>query len=740
MAIIRSYNADTWAQWTRIDNNYPIGENDGPRWVEEYVRLPYSRPVHIGIGNSGTEGILTPTQVSAVGGEVKARWRIGQFYTSESDDNSRINRMSIGTGDEQGQKLVHGVATTRSTASDWGFYSPIRNSFGIVSDDSFINYPKAATKFYVSCWIKSQLTDYSDYVGYIILHENQNHNIRYTFYIDTDNKIKAALGGATTLLFDSDVVIDENWHNLLLVADSPGVGKSHYLFVDNVLQDTVVGDSAEISGSNIFSVGSQELSSSHIRGFAGFIDEITIGEWSGTFLTDSVENHKFDTVIVQSSVFDTENTNNLLAQIMAVFEAPSNSSISFSFRGSKTTFDADDTDISWTGYTLPSQIQTTVRLETASLGISVKGRYQQIRIKMSPSFEVGTFTHIATPILKSVEFVYSSEGFPLALADTVYRPGTMLSQRAEFSGIQTIDKVSLNLNINTEDEKQFITGQNDVVSFSAANFSDGRETTTFQPKSNFGGNITWITSGTTITNSLQSENYSDDDDVILNAPYLKYSIIFAQAGVYELWGYGYTNASVYWNFDNDTTEMRSMNLGLGISGYEDLPYWTKFGHFEVKEGSLHDFYIYLGENKKVLLDQWYFTSNYAIEDQLNEVDNGFTTPLPITPSPFNSAVRLRPLVSGEINTVTSQFFEDDGDEDPYIINTSITVWKPSRIMRASGKFNYQIPDGMIFIDGCVIDFWQVGGSAKHYASWNYTFDDDMEDNSKQSEDYGETYE
>jgi len=53
-----------------------------------------------------------------------------------------------------------------------------------------------------------------------------------------------------------------------------------------------------------------------------------------------------------------------------------------------------------------------------------------------------------------------------------------------------------------------------------------------------------------------------------------------------------------------------------------------------------------------------------------------------------------------------------------------TSWLSSNNIKASGKFNYEIRDsegkvGITFADGLSIEYWQIGGNSKFFASWDY---------------------
>jgi len=271
--------------------------------------------------------------------------------------------------------------------------------------------------------------------------------------------------------------------------------------------------------------------------------------------------------------------------------------------------------------------------------------------------------------------------------------------------------------VASDDRKDFVVGQAGTLSFQAANFQSGRDTWIFQPVINW-GDISWETSGTPIQNTFQQETYTDIDDIILNAPFLQYRLFFPEKGTYDLWGYGYTGSStaIYWGFDSDDTHLRSFSLGDDSSGWEGVPKWTKFGTFFIEAGGEHTFEVYLGNNTTALLDQWYFTTNINLTEELSEV--GLDIPLPQSKGPFNTVVRLRSLAGQGLDSLLS----------PSSGGAVVSAWLSSTQMLGSGKFNYEIREyntsnesGVTFTDGVSIEYWQAGGNEDFFASWNYIF-------------------
>jgi len=324
----------------------------------------------------------------------------------------------------------------------------------------------------------------------------------------------------------------------------------------------------------------------------------------------------------------------------------------------------------------------------------------------------------------------------LNMSNHAYVPGTVLGQVVSFSGDKTIDKVSLYLNVTSRDIASFVTGSEGILSWPAAVFQESRSNWVFHPILHWLPSNDWETSGITIANTYQTESYDESYDALNNAPYLKYSLYFPEGGVYDMWGYGYTEESgFFWQIDADITHIRLARLGSDDSGLSGVPRWTKFGSLFFEEGGLHDFTVYLGSLGQVVLDQWVFTTNTDWESELiSEGAASFLEPKSLSKIPFMTTCRLRSLsISGNVESLSQ----------PSSGSISVSSWLPSTKMSASGKFNYEIRDnnidtGVIFTNGLSLEYFQIGGSSDHFASWNYK---DVESSVGQqfiSTDYGQT--
>ena len=201
-------------------------------------------------------------------------------------------------------------------------------------------------------------------------------------------------------------------------------------------------------------------------------------------------------------------------------------------------------------------------------------------------------------------------------------------------------------------------------------------------------------------------------------------------GVYDLWGYGYTSGEgVFWSWDNDTTDMRRVVLGTPSGP----PEWTKFGSIYSHEGGQHTFSIYLSDASTVVLDQWYFTQDQEHDQYISSLGLE-NTPLTLSKAPFNTALRARSL---NYDTL------DDLDT-PAPGAQIVTSWLSSKVIAASGKYNYLLQTTptettITYDDGLSLDFWQIGGSSDHFVAWDFIFPGTSIGNAFVSTDFGENF-
>lgn len=305
-------------------------------------------------------------------------------------------------------------------------------------------------------------------------------------------------------------------------------------------------------------------------------------------------------------------------------------------------------------------------------------------------------------------------------------PGSVLLQTVNFSGERTINKVSLDVTVFRNNARDSIIEEDGVISFQAANWQKGRNTWVFQPEMHWDDANDWQTSGTTIRNTLQYDNYSSATDAQINAPYLEYELLIEEEGTYDLWGYGYTLDSIYWSWDDQPME----TLILSDIG---KPKWTFFGTVIATEPNKYSFKIFLNTTNIVLLDQWYFTKNTEFSTYLDETEDGYLTPLSLSKCPFNTAVRLRSLYNESVDDL----------ENPYLsASQSITAWLPK--VSISGKYNYLIQNttdltGIVFENGLSIEYWQIGGDTEFFSAWDYIFTNNSIGTSLSSTNYGQNF-
>lgn len=412
-----------------------------------------------------------------------------------------------------------------------------------------------------------------------------------------------------------------------------------------------------------------------------------------------------DSDIFLSNVIDTETDDNWFNSLAITFE--SDISVQVSVRASNTSFSQSDTEPYWTGFTRPDEIMTG-SYSNNDLGIWASGRYQQMRIKITP---------LPSDLLDtSLESITVGMGMPpnmIGASQPAYEPGKILGQVIKFDGIKTVDKITLNLSVVSNERRDFFIGTGGHLAFQASNWQHSREEWVFSPVIHWSPSNAWLTSGTTIQNTGQTEDWATVDEAIASAPYLKYDIFFPSGGVYQLWGYGYVNGNgIYYGFDDDETDLRKLQLGSDLSGWQMTPRWTRFGTFYLEEGGLHSFTVYLSEQNTTILDQWLFTQDAAVEEEL-AADN-YSLPQLSSKGPFNTVVRLRSLYNSEVDDLVTP------QSNPVV---NVCSWNSSLAINASGEFNYKIQDsngaGLSFDSGLSVEYWQIGGSINHFAAWDY---------------------
>ncbi len=707
-SIVQWNSQEGWSDWINE-------EVDGrsPRIVGSALKLPFNRCGHHGTGNITSQRI--------------ARWSWGQRETLNSDfvnDDDTVDPLVGGNIDH---------SSTPSGAvelSEYGINFVNRNAYsniftgsgdgGTLRND--FDYPDNANgNFYVSCWVKSHLTDYSSGFALISGYYDTWGVDGYALGITVDGRISAFIQDSgvwsEVSMCGEDTYVDTGWHHVLLVGSQEGAsGRLWHTVIDNKVCsfDYPSGSGQKTSSAGRFTIGSVDTNTS--LGFAGIVDELVVANWSGdktNFSDEWSASYRHSSNSFMSPVFDSERENSLTSGIYVEYESPNDSSVQFSFRASDSPFDQNDSVIPWSGFTPSGLVLNSVNTDLSDFGIFTKGRYQQVRMKLDPSSEFSSISdplQLDTPSVTNLVVKTSVSNKILGATAHAYESGTILGQIINFSGSKQIDKVSLNLSVTKKEQRSFIVGKGDTLSFQAGNFQDGRHEWAFQPVINWGDDE-WETSGTTIRNYFQNGSWTDINDVITNAPYLKYSLFFPKGGLYDLWGYGYVNGNgIYWTFDDDRSHLRRFTLGDDISGWQGVPKWTKFGSYFLEEGGLHDFFIYLGESNTTMLDQWYFTTDSNLQESIE-----LSLPMPLSKSPFNTAVRMRSLYQGAV---------DDLETPQSAPTVNVTMWLPSRNISASGKFNYEVIDdsgsvGITATDGISVEFWQIGGSSSFFASWDY---------------------
>lgn len=698
------------------------------RTVDGWLKCPYNPVSHLGTGSAASE--------------VTARYRFGQYYGNPDAYNNQQGSApdllkppgALAENTEYGLICINrnGRLQNSSTTND-NFNRPLLD--GIWQGG------------YVSCWIKSNRTEYSTRAYVVVYHKGiGDEDIYFAIVIDPPGLIKGVIsytgtGEYIATPIGGDVSIESgDWHHVLFLLTPPC-----WIIVDNVWVDDLATSPSIINSADdqIFNIGGTAFDDA--LGFDGYIDEVTFGRCTpnnpgNLAFDDWLPSYRFSKSILLSPVVDTEENNSLLSSILVKFNQPNGSYLQFGFRASDTAFVATDAFPEWSGFTSPNQIVSETMADISSLGTYIRGRYHQIRVMFNPSNDSSPIPDtlgLDAPSIQSLALTTARENNLLNPATPAYVPGTILAQIVNFEGTKTIDKVTLDLVVNPAGRKTIIEGKGQSISFQAANFQSGRDVWTFQPV------IPWATgftsSGTPITNSLQSTIYTDASIAVSYAPSLAYRVYFPEGGAYDLWGYGYTQGDgLFWGLDEDPSDLHRCVLGSELSGWSGVPRWSKFGTIYLEEGGVHTFTVYLSSLDYVLLDQWYFTKNHNLESDLEAIgSSAFGTPLPLSECPFVTAVRLRSLNNGELDSLSSPLPE----------SVSITSWQTSQNMVANGKFNFEIRDnstasGVVFTDGLSIEFWQIGGNQNNFAAWAYVFPDDGSGvgTTKISIDYGQTFE
>lgn len=674
-------NYADWSHW--IDSVNPSGDQSpNRRIIDGQLRLPYKSP------NFPITGL-----------QDTAHWKFGQFYAN----NGAVSIITDETGNDNTATIL---STVPAELSELGLNSITKNGYARITENSSFQIDSNWT--ILSCWFKSSTTDYTAGNSLIVGYYSDQSNVEYGIIINTAGYIKAAYQSSGAIAYLSpiggDVLIDTNWHTATIFISTTEI----ILVVDNNFAATGSGPAAEtVSGTMNFTVGTFEPST-HL-GFAGYMDEVyRAGNGSTSGFSIEYEQYRFEPHIYLSPVIDTFRSDSILTGILATLQEPSGSTVSFSLRASNTEFQQDNTSVQWTGFTSPGQVSSGVLADISDLGLISRGRFQQVRVRLTPSTDE---LKIETPTLSSLSIYTSVEDLVLSSARTAFARDP-LTEIALFTGEKRIDKATIDLTVVTPARKNFIVGKNGVISFSAINFQDSKDEWIFQPLNTYG----WNSNGSPISNTLQYESYTDWQDAVTNAPSLTYSLYFPESGVYNLWGYGYTSGlGLYWGFHSDTTNLRTLQLGIDDSGWESTPRWTNFGSVFVEEGGEYEFTVYAGAIQTVILDQWYFTNKDFLTELVDLGDEGYSAPKPISDGPFMTILRLRSLLNGEVEPI-SEVTEASIIVSSYLSSTKIF---------ASGKLNYQIKNnisshGVSFTNGLSLEFWQIGGGPHSFAAWNFS--------------------
>lgn len=408
-----------------------------------------------------------------------------------------------------------------------------------------------------------------------------------------------------------------------------------------------------------------------------------------------------------SPVINSLSVDNILLAVTCVYLTPNDSSMSIAFRSSDSNFAQNDNSVIWSGFTMNNQIPSNVETSLFDLGIFIKGQYLQAQIHLDPFSGSTPFAEQEdTPSITFLSVNVSAADTLISPSSIAYIPGTVLGQIISFDNTKSINKVSLDLAVTNNDRKEFIVGSFDRVSWSAINFQSYRENWVFQPIYHWISGL-WNTSGMTIQNTLQYDDYITSAESFSAAPYLKYSLFIPSGGVWNMWGFGYSFGNIFYSIDDGS--LQTLKLGsTDPAGLAEVPYWTKFGTLFFEEGGLHSFTVFLSENNTVIFDQWLFTT------EANPDIETYTSSLPLSKGPYMTIVRLRNL-EGDYPVPLS---------DPPKDSVVVASYKSSTEILESGKHNYLIQNnssgaGVQFSNGVSLEYIQIGGSSNYCASWNF---------------------
>lgn len=706
-ATITVSTKDKWNLWV---NESASGEI---RIADNKLALPFTKIQHIGSGSESSQVI--------------ARWRFGQTQTT-SDQSANGHTASIPNG-------------VPVEIIDDGAFSHSKNGFMTVNEDDDFHYPDSLSSKYLSLWFKSNLLDYSNYFGFIAgCHIGVGDGqIAYAIIIDSDNKIKSVFRSSGTSLkiapIGGDVYIDNNWHHALLLFDSDGSSYKNMLVIDNDFGDNVFNSDiiTPVSGPFQFDILSSSFSSQF--GFSGTVDEIVLSAYSGSHSID-LSQHRFEQNVFLSPVFDTCRNDSILSTIIADFQSNSNSSVLFSFRADNNIFDQRSSTPAWSGFSQIGQVVSREEFSASENNLFIKGRYQQVRVKLKPSDKYNSDAlQTECPFLESIELNTSTSEIVTGPYNKAIENGTIIGQIYNFSGTKKIDKVSLNLQVNTSNKKLLIIGKRGTAAFPASVFQDYRESWVFQPIIHW--SLPWKTSGMTLQNTFQYTYYTDSSDAYQNAPFLKYFIFLDQSGEYDIWAYGHSHdPGIIWSIDDDTTHLRYAEIGHSVSHGTLRPSWSKIGTIYSDTGGVHTFTVYLSSDPVILLDQFLFTQNKSFQEEIDQQgEDGYYSPVQNSQSPFVLMLRLRSLLNERLSSLS----------DPVLnSNDSVTSWLLSSEVNVLGKSNFHIQNdpvqsGVNFTDGVSLEFSQIGGGYNDCAAWSVSFANTSAGDVFSSKNYGQSY-
>lgn len=648
-----------------------------------------------------------------------ARYRFGENYN---------NGIAACVTNTEGVGPNLSISQNVNFVQDGCFFD--KSSYLFSSSGSSFNYPSSSCS-YLSFWFKSNTKSYDSNTFMCGYHKGNNiGDIAFSIMIQ-DNKIYGVVDTVSSRYFISpvggDVFIDTEWHHAILYIGKNTLSQEFMFVIDNnidIIEPISIINSVLIGNNNVFSIGG----SPYFSGFNGTIDEVVFGTYVGNgsssinlIYSDMQYYKRFINQIVLSPVISLEEEN-ILDAIKVNYNNSSSSNLKFSFRSSDTVFTQTDNVIEWTNFSFDNEYVTNVLEDVSSYMYLKPGKYFQFRMLFNPSNPYSNMAddlYSETPEIEQIALYFDSPSQELNPCVPFFI-GRILSQKLHFSELKTIYKLSINLLLDNQEKTDYILNKSTNISFPVCSFSSIRDGWIFSLVDNI--LLGYSTHSVSIKNINQIQTYNNNDDIYNYAPKISYKIYFPEEGNYDFWGYGVTDSEgLFYSFNNDKDNLINFTLGLS----ETTPKWTFVSSIYIKEGGVYNFDIYIStsySSNNIILDQWLFTKNYNLRNELDFVGNSdYKKPFNLTRCPFSVACNM------------------------YDNSHRSLSFLPSVKINDSGKYFFNIYNGQSYIDDVYIELQQIGGTKKFKSSWIYSDQDTVNTNNIYtikpylSEDFGQNF-